>query len=116
MTQTEQNRRFMHCPSFKEAMAEMLAGQKWAVKAPAVIFYTCVPYKAEWRYADMAHRVMLIDLGHMGQNAMLAAAALGLGSCCMAAYNQELCDKALGVDGLNEYTVYAISVGTPKNE
>jgi nitroreductase len=59
----------------------------------------------------MAHRVMLIDLGHLGQNVMLSAAGLGLGSCCMAAYDQTLCDETLGLDGLTEYTVYAISVG-----
>jgi len=90
----------------------MLAGQAWAAKAPVVLFYSCIPYKAEWRYSFAAHRVVLIDLGHLGQNVMLSAVALGLGSCCMAAYNQQLCDEVLGFDGLGEYTVYAISVGT----
>ncbi|MCL2203324.1 MAG: SagB/ThcOx family dehydrogenase [Defluviitaleaceae bacterium] len=97
---------------FEDKIAPMLAGQKWAVGAPAILFFTCVPYRAEWRYVDMAHRVMLIDLGHLGQNVMLSAAALGLGSCCMAAYDQALCDEALRLDDLEEYTVYAISVGT----
>jgi len=100
------------CPS-EEQITTMLAGQKWAADAPIVIFYSCIPYKAEWRYAANAHRVMLIDLGHAGQNAMLSAAALGLGSCCMAAYDQEECDKTLGFDGINEYTVYAVAVGKP---
>ena len=95
-------------------ISSMLAEQTWAVRAPIVLFYSCIPYKAEWRYVDMAHRVALIDLGHAGQNAMLSAAALGLGSCCMAAYNQKLCDETLGFDGLDEYTVYAIAVGTPE--
>ena len=94
-----------------ERISDMLANQSWAAKAPIVLFYSCIPYKAEWRYVDMAHRVALIDLGHAGQNAMLSAAALGLGSCCMAAYNQKLCDETLGFDGLNEYTVYVVAVG-----
>ena len=98
----------------EERISEMLANQTWAANAPIVLFYSCIPYKAEWRYVDMAHRVMLIDLGHAGQNAMLSAAALGLGSCCMAAYNQKACDETLGFDGLDEYTVYAIAVGTPE--
>ena len=97
-----------------EKISEMLATQKWAANAPIVLFYSCVPYKSEWRYAGSSHRVMLIDLGHVGQNAMLSAAALGLGSCCMAAYNQSACDEVLGLDGLNEYTVYAVAVGKPK--
>jgi nitroreductase len=45
---------------------------------------------------------------------MLSAAALGLGSCCIAAYDQKLCDEALGLDGIGEYTVYAIPVGYVK--
>jgi len=96
-----------------DQITAMLSGQSWAAQAPIVLFYSCVPYKAEWRYVETAHRVMLIDLGHVGQNAMLSAASLGLGSCCMAAYDQQLCDAALGVDGIDEYTVYVIAVGTP---
>ena len=98
----------------EDRISAMLANQTWAARAPIVLFYSCMPYKAEWRYVDMAHRVALIDLGHAGQNAMLSAAALGLGSCCMAAYNQKLCDETLGFDGLDEYTVYAVAVGTPE--
>ena len=97
--------------NYPEKITSMLVGQAWAAKAPIVLFYTCVPYRAEWRYIHAAHRVVLIDLGHLGQNVMLSAVALGLGSCCMAAYDQEVCDNVFGVDGHDEYTVYAVSVG-----
>ena len=96
-----------------DTVVESLAGQKWAANASFVVYFTCIAYRAEWRYSKMAHRVALIDLGHVGQNAMLSAAAMGLGSCCCAAYNTEACDKLLGVDGKDEFTVYAIPVGTP---
>jgi len=104
--------RIADIPDYEKTITDMVVGQAWAAKAPVVLFYTCIPYKAEWRYFELAHRVVLIDLGHVGQNAMLSAAALGLGSCCMAAYNQKVCDEVIGVDGLEEYTVYAVSVGT----
>jgi len=95
-------------------MSAMLAGQKWATTAPIVLFISCIPYRAEWRYNDAAQRVMLIDLGHVGQNLMLSATAMGLGSCCIAAFDQALCDEAFAFDGVDEYTVYALPVGTPK--
>ena len=98
-------------PDHEERMTGMLAGQRWASHAPAIVFYSCVAYRAEWRYCNFAHRVVLIDAGHVGQNFMLSAVALGLGSCCMAAYDQKLCDDALGFDGYEEYTVYACSIG-----
>jgi len=98
---------------YETRIPALLAGQTWAGTAPLVLFFSAVPYRAEWRYQEASHRVMLIDLGHVGQNVMLSAEALGLGSCCCAAYDQALCDAALGFDGEQEYTVYAVPVGTP---
>lgn len=92
-------------------VVKMLAGQQWAANAQVVLFLSCTAYRAEWRYADMAHRVVLIDQGHVGQNWMLSASAMGMGSCCIAAYDQKTCDKVLGLDGVEEYTVYACAVG-----
>ena len=89
----------------------MLAGQVWAANASVVLYITCIPYRSEWRYAQLSHRVILIDLGHLGQNVMLSADNLGLGSCCMAAFDQEAGDTFLELDGENEYLVYAIAVG-----
>jgi len=101
-------------PDYGSRVTDMLAGQKWGSLGPVVLFFTCVAYRAEWRYREAAHRVMLIDLGHAGQNVMLSACALGLGSCCIAAFDTALCDEVLGVDGTDEYTVYAIPVGKVK--
>lgn len=100
---------------YENALNDLLVGQKWAVNSPVILFTTCTPYRAEWRYSDAAHRVMLIDLGHMGQNMMLSATALGLGSCCLAAFHQEKCDELFGIDGIDEYTVYVLTLGVPKN-
>ncbi|MCL2497860.1 MAG: SagB/ThcOx family dehydrogenase, partial [Symbiobacteriaceae bacterium] len=97
-----------------ETVTKMLAGQSWGGKAQVILFFTCIPYRAEWRYSETAHRVILIDLGHAGQHVMLSATALGLGSCCLAAYDVEYCDEVLGVDGEEEFTIYAIPVGVVK--
>jgi SagB-type dehydrogenase family enzyme len=97
--------------NYEEQMKAMLSGQSWAAKSAVVLLFSCVPYRAEWRYSHMAHRIALIDLGHIGQNAILSASALGLGACCIGAYNQELCNKTLGLNGIDEYMVYAITVG-----
>ena len=101
---------------YETGMNKMVVGQKWVVKAPVVLFVSCTPYRAEWRYVDAAHRVMLIDLGHLGQNLMLSATAMGLGSCCLAAYHQEYCDEIFGLNSIDEYTVYALPVGKLKQE
>jgi len=99
---------------YETKMNDLLVGQKWGVKAPVILFLSCIPYRAEWRYHSISHRVVLIDLGHVGQNLMLSATALGLGSCCLAAYDQKLCDETFSFNGIDEYTVYVLTLGTPK--
>jgi len=100
---------------YETKMNDMLVGQKWGVKSPVILFLSCIPYRAEWRYHNISHRVVLIDLGHVGQNLMLSATSLGLGSCCLAAYDQKLCDEAFSFNGIDEYTVYVLTLGTPKS-
>ena len=70
------------------------------------IFWVFNAYRCEWRYTHHSHKVALLDVGHIGQNAYLGAEALGIGCCTIGAYLQEI-DKALGVDGENEFCVYA---------
>ncbi|MCL2575806.1 MAG: SagB/ThcOx family dehydrogenase [Defluviitaleaceae bacterium] len=100
---------------YEQTLANMLAEQNWVKTAQCVLFVTSVPYKAEWRYGELAHRVILIDLGHLGQNAVLSTAAIGAGACPIAAFDQKLCDRVLKVDGENEFTVYSIVIGVPKS-
>lgn len=52
-----------------------------------------------------------MDVGHVGQNLYLACAAIGAGTCAIAAYHQELMDKLLGVDGEDKFTIYLAPVG-----
>lgn len=93
---------------------ESLCGQRWAAKANVVFYWGFVPYRSEWRYGIFAHKLIMADVGHVGENLYLACAALGLGTCGIGAYDQALCDKAFQLDGEEEYTVYTQTVGTVK--
>ena len=98
-----------------EAMSETISAalleQKWAARAGVVFFWSVVPYRAEWRYGIRAHRTILIDAGHVGQNHYLAATALGLGTCTVAAFDDPLCSRLFGLDGREEFIIYAASAG-----
>jgi SagB-type dehydrogenase family enzyme len=74
-------------------------------------FWTAIPARMEWRYDLAAHKVMALDAGHVGQNLYLAVQSLGAGTCAIAAYDQEACDRLLGVDGDDEFTLYIAPVG-----
>lgn len=102
--------------NFDEQIADSLSGQKWAAKANVVFYWSMVAYRAEWRYGIYAHRVALIDAGHLGQNLYLAAEGVGLGCCGIAAFEHELCCRMLEIDGIEEFPVYTMPVGTVSAE
>jgi SagB-type dehydrogenase family enzyme len=85
--------------------------QSFIGKAPVTFVWTTIPYRMEWRYHIAAHKVIAIDAGHVCQNLYLACAAIGGGTCAVAAYDQESMDKLLKVDGKNEFALYLAPVG-----
>lgn len=89
-----------------------VVGQTWAEKANVIFYWSIVPYRCEWRYGIWAHRPALIDVGHVGQNLYLACTALGLGTCCLAAFDDETCANLFELDGEEEFMVYVAPVGT----
>lgn len=87
------------------------------VSKSAVIFaWSCIPYRAEYKFDLTAHKKMLIDVGHVCQNLYIASESVGLGSCAIGIYNQELIDKMLNLDGEDEFVVYMAAVGKPQDK
>ena len=85
--------------------------QKFAGTAAVNFIWSCLPYRGEWRYDKLAHKVMLIDAGHVCHGLYIACESLGLGTCAIAAYDQNLMDDLVKVDGKDEFVVYMASVG-----
>lgn len=98
-------------PDMKPRLMEAALGQRFVADAAVCFIWTCVPYRGEWRYQTAAHKVMLMDAGHLCQNLYLACEALRLGTCAVGAYDQEAMDAFLGIDGDNEFVVYLAPVG-----
>jgi SagB-type dehydrogenase family enzyme len=82
------------------------------IRTSAVTFFwAAVLERMAWRYAERAVRYVLLDAGHVCQNLYLAAESIGCGACGIAAYDDDLTNAALGLDGVNELVVYAATVG-----
>ncbi len=94
-----------------EKLTPATLGQAFTAAAPVTFVWTAIPYRTEWRYYTAAHRVILLDAGHVCQNLYLACEAIGCGTCAVAAFHQELMDQLLGVDGTDEFTIYLAPVG-----
>jgi len=90
---------------------EAAFGQKFVGEAAVVFIWAAVPYRTEWRYSILSHKVIAIDVGHVCQNLYLACESIGLGTCAVAAYRQKALDELLGVDGEEEFAIYLAPVG-----
>lgn len=86
-------------------------GQRFAGDCAATFIWTTIPYRMEWRYGDASYKVIALDTGHVCQNLYLACEGIGCGTCAIAAYDQDLMDELLGVDGEEEFTIYVSPVG-----
>jgi SagB-type dehydrogenase family enzyme len=93
------------------ALSRATLGQAFIGTAPVTFAWTVLPYRMEWRYQTAAHRVILMDVGHLCQNLYLACEALQAGTCAIAAYHQQQMDELLRVDGEDEFTLYLAPVG-----
>ena len=95
----------------KKRLSGAVFGQRFVADSAVVFVWTTVAYRMEWRYLQAAHRVILLDAGHVGQNLYLACEALDAGTCAIAAYDQQAMDDLLRVDGEKQFTVYLAPVG-----
>jgi SagB-type dehydrogenase family enzyme len=86
-------------------------GQGFAGHCAATFLWTCIPYRMEWRYDIESTKLILLDAGHLCQNLMLAALGINAGTCAIGAYDQEIADKIIAVDGENEFVIYMASAG-----
>lgn len=96
-------------------LAAAVRGQRFASEAAVTFIWTAIPRRTEWRYAEASCKVIALDAGHVCQNLYLACEAVGAGTCAIAAYNQELCDDLVGVDGAEEFVVYLAPAGRIKS-
>jgi SagB-type dehydrogenase family enzyme len=67
--------------------------------------------RSRFKYALRGYRFALLEAGHVAQNIVLAAAALRLAAVPLGAFYDRRADAFLGLDGVNESTLYTIAVG-----
>lgn len=88
-----------------------------SVGVAAVVFiWSATPYRTEWKYAYLAHRMIAMEAGHVCENLYLAAESCHTGACAVLSYHQPKVDELLGLDGKDEFAIYLACVGKPKAE
>jgi len=87
------------------------AEQAQVLNSAVTFFWVAVVERMYWRYEERAYRYLLLDAGHVCQNLYLAAESMDDGVCAIAAYNDDMVNKELGLDGEKEFAIYIASLG-----
>lgn len=82
----------------------------------AMVLMAALFFRSTFKYGDRGYRFVLIEAGHVAQNALLAAQAAGLAAVPIGGYFDREVDAALGLDGVDESVVYTVALGPGRTQ
>jgi len=82
-----------------------------ASSCSVLVFIAAIFGRTRFKYGLRGYRFALLEAGHVAQNVTLAAASLGLAAVPLGAFYDRRTDAFLGLDGVNESTLYTIALG-----
>src|SRR5688572_15383915 len=96
---------------FRAPVVEQGIAQEFLGQCGVVLFVTMILQRMRPKYQDRSYRYGLLEAGHVGENAYLAATWMGLGACGIGAFMDDSMNEMIGVDGVEEAVVYMLAVG-----
>jgi SagB-type dehydrogenase family enzyme len=94
----------------RRELAEASGDQEAVGDAPTVFVIAAVPARTEVKYGDRAERYVALEAGHVCQNLLLQATALGLGAVPIGAFSDQGVRDALGL-GDHVTPLYIVPIG-----
>ncbi len=98
--------------SFLKIELENITEAEWVRGAAFVHIMTSVFWRSQNKYKERGYRLLLLEAGHVGQNAYLVSGALGMGCCALSGVFEDVLEKAIGLDEKTESIVHTVVVGT----
>ncbi|MCL4799749.1 MAG: SagB/ThcOx family dehydrogenase [Burkholderiales bacterium] len=94
----------------RASLAAAAHGQDWTAAAPAMLVIAAVETRTTRKYGDRGARYVHMEAGHAAQNALLQAAALGLGGTVVGAFDDAEVRRVLELRS-GEQPLYLIPIG-----
>jgi len=98
-------------PDWNPRLTHACLDQNQVATSAVTFFWVAVLERMYWRYSERSYRYLHLDAGHACQNLYLAAEAANCGVCAIAAFDDELLNNALGLDGESQFAIYVASLG-----
>ena len=92
-------------------IASSALGQGFLRQASVIFLWSAIFRRNMAKYGHRGLRYIFLDAGHICQNLLLAAEALGLAACPVAAFYDDELNALLGLDGQEESILYMAGVG-----
>jgi SagB-type dehydrogenase family enzyme len=102
-------------PLPRGTLTQLYRGQGWLERSSAVLVLTAVARRTLTRYPTVGQRFLALEAGHVAQNAVLMAAALGIGAVTVGASHEGELARWLGVDPEAEPPLYSVALGCPRS-
>ncbi|MFC7081169.1 SagB/ThcOx family dehydrogenase [Halorussus caseinilyticus] len=68
-------------------------------------------WRSKAKYGPRGYRFVLQETGHLGQNVLLVAEAMGLAAVPLASFYDDKVNEFLDIDGVDEAVTYTLSIG-----
>ena len=94
-----------------EKVTQGCFNQRFVLNSAITLVLTVDRYRMMWRYTERGYRYMHLDAGHVMQNLYLCAEAIDSGVCAIAAFYDDQINETLGLDGVDQFTVYVGTLG-----
>jgi SagB-type dehydrogenase family enzyme len=92
-------------------MRRCLVDDELGDRLAALLVITGMFWRARFKYGLRGYRFALLEAGHVMQNAVLAAAALGVPAVPLGGFFDREVDGLVGADSLNEASLYVLALG-----
>jgi len=100
--------------NIKGTLTEACLKQRHVTTSAVTFAWAAVPHRTVWRYSQRGYRYIYLDAGHVCQNLYLLAEAINCGVCAIAAFDDDLANQAIGLNGEDLFIIYLASVGKRK--
>lgn len=98
-----------------EEEVHLASNEQSAVGSSPVTFVLTARFeRSTVKYSDRGYRYTYMEAGCICQNIYLQAAALGLGTVAVGAFNDDALNELLGIDGTREAALMIMPVGYPR--
>ncbi len=98
----------------REELAMAALKQDFIKDAPAILFYSAIFSRTTQKYGDRGkERYVCMDLGHSAENVYLQCASLGLGTCAIGAFTDDMVSSVMMLEK-KEVPLYLMPVGKIK--